>query len=376
MDDQRHLFEIPEGVAYLNCAYMSPQLKSVSEAGFGALRRKTQPWTVTPADFFTEGEIVRSLFARLVNADAEGVAIVPSVSYGIGIAATNLGITSGDTIVILEEQFPSNVYPWVAAAERTGADVISVKRPGDLDWAAAVIEAIDERTEVVAVPNYHWTDGSRIDVAAVGKAARAAGAALVIDASQSLGAAPLDVAEIQPDFLACVGYKWLLGPYSFGYLWVAEEHRFGQPLEHGWITRAKSEDFSGLVDYVDDYQPGARRYDMGERSNFVLTPMAIAALEQLLAWGIDEVAEYASGLSQRAELAATSLGLEPTPAQSRGPHLTGVRVPGGVPPGLAMDLARGGVYVSVRGDSIRVSAHAFNSTDDIDRLFSSLAEFL
>ena len=376
MDDQRHLFAIPEDVAYLNCAYMSPQLKSVSEAGYAAVDRKAEPWTVTSDDFFTDGEVVRSLFARLLNVDAEGVAIAPSVSYGVGIAAANLGLTAGNTIVILEEQFPSNVYPWLDVAERSGSVVVTVKRPADLDWTAAVIEAIDERTAVVAVPNYHWADGSRVDLAAVGKAVRDAGAALVIDASQSLGAAPLDMAEVRPDYLVSVGYKWLLGPYSFGYLWVAEDHRFGRPLEHGWITRAKSEDFSGLVDYVDDYQPGARRYDVGERSNFVLAPMAIAALEQLLEWGIDEVARYASGLSQHAELAATSLGLEPTPAQYRGPHLTGIRVPGGVPPSLAADLAKSGVYVSVRGDSIRVSAHAFNTAADIDRLFSSLAKLL
>lgn len=376
MDDQRHLFEIPEDVAYLNCAYMSPQLKSVSEAGRAAVDRKAEPWAVTSDDFFTEGEVVRSLFARLVDVDAEGVAIVPSASYGIGVAAANLGLTAENAIVILEEQFPSNVYPWVAAAERTGAVVVTVKRPGDLDWTAALIEAIDERTAVVAVPNYHWADGTRVDLAAVAEVVRDAGAALVIDASQSLGAAPLDMAAVRPDYLVSVGYKWLLGPYSFGYLWVADGHRFGQPLEHNWITRAKSEDFSGLVDYVDDYQPGARRYDVGERSNFVLAPMAIAALGQLLAWGIDEVAQYASGLSQRAEAAATSLGLEPTPEQYRGPHLTGIRVPGGVPPGLASDLARRGVYVSIRGDSIRVSAHAFNTADDIDRLFSSLAELL
>ena len=109
----------------------------------------------------------------------------------------------------------------------------------------------------------HWTDGSLIDLAAVSARAQDVGARLVIDGSQSIGAMPLDVGALQPDFVVTVGYKWLLGPFGLGYLYVAEQHRNGEPIEHNWIVRSGSEDFARLIDYRDTYQPGARRFDVG-----------------------------------------------------------------------------------------------------------------
>ncbi len=363
-------------MAYLNAAYLSPQLRSVTAAGQAAVGRKARPWNVTADDFFTEGEQIRRLFAELIGGDPDGVAIMPSVSYGIGIAAANCPVGRGDAIVVLAEQFPSNVYPWRRLAEVTGARIVTVPRPADLDWAASVLDAIDERTAVVAVPICHWTDGSLVDVAAVGEAARAVEAAFVIDATQSLGPVPFDVASVAPDFLVAVGYKWLLGPYSFGYLYASPERRMGVPLEFNWITRSGSEDFARLVDYRNDYQPGARRYDVGERSNFVLAPMAIAALSQILAWGSKAIGDYIEVLTARVERHATRIGLEPVPARRRGPHLIGVRMPAGLAAGLGEELARADVHVSLRSDSIRISPHVYSVPEDVDRLFEVVADLV
>ncbi len=352
---------------------MSPNLKAVRAAGEEAIARKSRPWEITTRDFFTGSDRLRERFAALVGGDAAGVAIVPSVSYGIGVAAANVAVTAGQRIVVLADQFPSNVYPWRELAARTGAAVHTVARPVAGDWTSAVIAAIDERTAVVAVPNCHWTDGSLVDLVAVGGACRAAGAALVVDATQSFGAHPLDVSAVAPDFLVTAAYKWALGPYSVALLYAAPERRAGTPLEFNWITRADSEDFAGLVAYVDGYQPGAVRYDVGERSNFALLPMAIAALDQIGAWGVPAVADYASRLTARVEKLAADAGLAATPEAQRVAHLVGVRFPRGVPDGLADRLAEAGVYVSVRGDSVRVSAHVFNTDEDVDRLFAVLA---
>ena len=141
-------------------------------------------------------------------------------------------------------------------------------------WGEAVVAALDERVAVVAVLATHWTDGGSVDLAAIGARAREAGAALVVDASQAVGAMPLDWPRIRPDYLVTVGYKWLLGPFALGYLHVAEPHRDGVPLEENWISRLGSEDFAALVDYQDRYQPGARRFDVGQRTHFETTPMA------------------------------------------------------------------------------------------------------
>lgn len=373
---QRDLFEIPDGIAYLNCAYMSPLPRAARAAGEAAAARKAHPWEITLRDFFDGAETARSLVAELVGGEPEGVAIIPSISYGTSIAAANIALRQDQTIVLLEDQFPSNVYPWHDLAERTGATIVTVPRPLDFDWTRALLECIDERTGVVAVPNCHWTDGTLIDLVRVGEQARAVGAALVVDTAQSLGAYPLNVAEVRPDFLVAATYKWLLGPYSLGFLYVAPHRREGRPLEFNWITREGSEDFAGLVSYRERYQPGARRFDMGERANFELMPVAIASLRQILEWRVEQIAATLRDMTMRIEGEARKLGFDVAPSERRAGHMIGLRSRTPLPPDLAGRLAAAGVFVSLRGTAIRVSPHLYNTSEDIDRLFEVLAQAL
>src|SRR5256886_429395 len=188
---QRHLFEIPDDVAFLNCAYISPLPKASLVAGDRGLRRKARPWTIAAADFFTSSESVRKLFARLINAEADDVAFAPAVSYGMAQAAHNIPVRKSQTIVTLSEQFPSNVYPWMDLAERTGAAFVSVPRPGDDDWTSALLSRIGRSTAIVAVPHCHWTDGGLIDLEAVGAACPGGGAPLCLGRAQSRRPPPL-----------------------------------------------------------------------------------------------------------------------------------------------------------------------------------------
>ena len=372
LGSQRDLFEMPRDIAYLNCAYMAPQLRRAREIGEWAVSRKSRPWEITPNDFFEDVEVVRTLFARLVGGDADGVAVVPSVSYGISVAAANVPVREGEKIVILEDQFPSNVYPWRELASREGASLVTVPRPEDSDWTRALIEEIDAGTAVVAAPNCHWTDGSLVDLARVGERAREAGAALVVDGIQSVGAFPFDVSGVRPDFLVAASYKWLLGPYGVGFMYVDEKHRGGRPIEHNWINRHKSEDFAQLVDYQDDFQPGARRFDVGERSNFVLLPMAAEALRQILDWKVENVSETIGTLTDLIEEKARERDITTIPKERRARHMIGLMLGPDAPDDLATRLMGQGVYVSVRGPSVRVSPHLYNTESDIDRFFDVL----
>lgn len=374
LGDQRYLFDVPRDVAYLNCAFFGPRLVAVTDAGRDAIDRTAKPWVVSPADFFEPVEHLRSNVGALLGDDGEGVAIVPSISYGVAVAAANLAVGDGRSVVLLHEQFPSNVYPWRAKVARDGGAIVTVNRSAD-GWTAAILDAINERTRVVAVPHCHWTDGSVVDLVEVGRAARAVGAALVVDASQSLGAMPLDVKEIKPDFVASVGYKWQLGYYGLAYLWAADRHRSGQPLEEGWITRHEAEDFAGLVEYTDEYEPGARRFDMGERSNFIGVAMAVAATDQIREWGIGEIAETLREVTGRVADGAAQLGWEAAPENQRSPHLIGVRRMGGLPVGLAEALIAANVSVSIRGDSVRIAPHLHTTREDVDRLLTVLDAF-
>ncbi len=371
LKDQRHLFDVPDDVAYLNSAYFGPRLKAVTAAGREAIDLTATPWDVGPPKFFEPVEHLRSTVGGLLGDDGEGVALIPAISYGIGVATANLAIGNGRTVVVLEEQFPSNIYPWRAKVEREGGVLVTVAKTRD-GWTSGLLEAIDDRTAVVAVPNCHWTDGSYVDLVRVGEAARSVGAALVVDASQSFGAMPLDVKEVKPDFVATVGYKWQLGFYGLGYLWVAEEHRIGVPLEEGWIARKDADDFAGLVDYTDSYEPGARRFDMGERSNFIGVAMANAAMDQIAEWGVERVAASLGSVTSTISDRVSELGWHTASADQRSPHLIGIRHPKGLPAGLPDALSEAGVSVSVRGDSVRIAPHLHTTQDEVDRLLAVL----
>jgi selenocysteine lyase/cysteine desulfurase len=370
---QRGLFDIPDDVAYFNCASLAPQLRAAGQASAAALRRRAQPWLIRGDDWFTEVEERRSLFARLAGVDADGVALVPATSYGLAVASANLAAKPGQRVLVLADDYPSNYYTWQAFARRTGATVATVSRRDGQTWAEAVLDALDERAAVVAVLAAHWTDGGSVDLAAVGSRARAVGAALVVDASQALGAMPLDLAAIQPDYLLTVGYKWLLGPFGLGYLYVAEQHRDGVPLEENWISRLGSEDFAGLVDYQDRYQPGARRFDVGQRTHFETTPLAIVALRQLLDWGVPRIAATLRQVTGRIEEQVVAIGLALT-SPDRGPHMLGINLPDQARQRVSAALTDAGVFAGVRGSSLRVSPHLWTTEEDIDRLVGALAK--
>ena len=373
---QREAFAVPDEIAYFNTATLSPQLHRVRAAGETALDRRSRPWTITPGDWFGEVERLRELFAGLIGADADGIALVPATSYGFAVAARNLPLGRGDRVLVLAEEYPSGIYTWQAATRASGAEILTVHRAQGRPWTDAVLGALDDRVRVVSVPNVHWTDGAVLDLEAVSARTHEVGAHLVIDGSQSIGAMPFSVGTVQPDFVTSVGYKWLLGPLGVSYLYVAEEHRRGEPMEQNWIAREGSEDFARLVDYRDEYQPGARRFDMGQRTNFELLPMAIAALEQVDEWGVDRVATTLAAVTGSIAGAATTMGLDPLPAVQRGPHLLGVRLPAAVRAEVVSGLAAANCFAAVRGEVLRLAPHLHVTDADVDRLLDALAAVL
>ena len=158
----KDLFDLGEEVVWLNSAYLGARAKPVAEAAAAAVNRPLPE--VTVSDFFEVGNRMRVLLASLVGGDPEGVALVPSASYGVATAAAALRVGDGHRVLMLEEQFPAMVYPWT---ER-GAEPVFVKRPSDDEWTSAVLSSLDETISVVSAPACHWTDGTRVDLETVG----------------------------------------------------------------------------------------------------------------------------------------------------------------------------------------------------------------
>jgi len=370
---QRHRFEIPDEIAYFNCGYMSPLLRRVRETGERAIARKSRPWELPPAYFFEVLHDARTRFAALLGATGEDIAVIPAVSYGMATAARNTPMGPGRRVLMLDEEFPSTIYAWRERAAETGAEAVLLPRPRDNDWTRLVLDAIDERTAAAALPRCHWTDGALLDLTAIAARLREVGAVLALDLTQTLGAMPFDLAAVQPDWVIVAAYKWLLGPYSVGFMYVSPERQGGSPLEHAWMAREGSEDFSQLVSYRDRFQPGARRFDMGEPSNFGQLPMATAGLEQILEWGVAAIQETLSRTTSAIVAGAEPLGFSAVPRERRAGHYLGLRRAGGLPAGLAERLTAAGVYASVRGDALRITPHLYNDERDLGRLLEVLA---
>jgi selenocysteine lyase/cysteine desulfurase len=316
------------------------------------------------------------LLAKLIGADEAGIAFVPSASYGLATAARNLPLAKGQKILLLADQFPSNVYTWREHARATGAVIETISAAGNVSLSGALLDAITPDTGLVACAQVRWTEGARIDLAAIGARCREVGAALVLDLTQSCGAMVFDVAEVQPDFVVAAGYKWLLGPYATGFLYAAPHRRDGAPLEQNWITREGASDFSRLIDYTDAYAPGAERYDMGERSNFALLPALQAAVQQILDWGVANIEATLAHQNRALAEALEKRGLTTGPESGRGPHYLGARLPDTAPDDLTARLRAENIYVSKRGSRLRITPHLFTTENDIARFLSALDRHL
>ena len=375
---QRHKFSIPSDVHYINCAYMSPLLKQAEQVGTRGIRMKSTPWRIGVETFYEPLEELRRLAGRLTNAPADQVAVIPAVSYGIAIAAKATTLCRGQSVVIPGEEFPSVVYAWRERCRDTGARMRMVSRPEKREgqgaaWNQRLLDSIDAHTAVVSLSSAHWTDGTIFDLEAISSRAREVGAVFIVDGTQTVGALAFDFSSVQPDLLVCAGYKWLMGPYSLGVAVFGERFLDAEPLEHNWIARKNSEDFANLVNYRDEFQPGARRFDVGERSNFVLVPMLTAGLEQVLEWGPPAVQDYCQQLGEQLENLLEGSQLRMTPASERAAHLFGIRnVDRAALPSIQRELERRNVYVSLRGDAVRVSPHLYNDEADIAALAEAI----
>ena len=372
--NQRHLFELPDDVAYLRCAATAPLMRSAREAGELALAQKARPWGPAWNDAGEAVERVRELFAELIGATGDDIALAPSASYGLSIAAHNIRIGDGREVIVLADQFPSNVYPWREAVRRDGGTIRTIERPHGGNWSDAVAAGIGSRTAVVAVPHCHWLDGTLLNLPLIGNRCRAVGAALVLDLSQSAGALPFDLAAIDPDYAISVAEKWLLGPVQLAFLYVSPRHQTGKPIEHSWVGRKDSGDARFLHHYADSYRSGSRRFDVGERSNIVNLAIAIASLTQIREWGVAEISDALRHTTDSIAERALALGCEVAPPENRVPHFLGLRRRGGWPADLQTRFETQKVLVNLRGDSLRVAPHLFTNKRDIDAFVYCLRE--
>tara|TARA_B100000963_G_scaffold50296_1_gene38432 strand:+ start:4054 stop:5199 length:1146 start_codon:yes stop_codon:yes gene_type:complete len=379
MNCQIDKFIIEGNTTYLNCAYMSPMLKIVEEAGINGLKTKRAPQNVLPEDFFSGVNALKKAFAKLINLDEhERIAISSSVSYGLANITNNIQLKESDNIILIGDQFPSNVYPWMELTKKYNANLKFINKPNSENnagraWNKKILNSINKQTKVVAMGLLHWADGTIYDIEKIRKKTKEVDALLIIDGTQSIGVMPFDIKETQPDALICAGYKWLMGPYGIGLSYYGPFFDNGKPIEESWINRKNSEDFSNLINYEDEYGEYARRYSVGQQSNFINISMLKAGIDQLNHWGIENVYKYIESITTPCFPLLNKKNTWYEDSKFRSSHLFGIRPKKNLKK-ILEKIRENNIFISLRGDIIRVSPSVYNTKEDVQKLFECISE--
>jgi selenocysteine lyase/cysteine desulfurase len=314
----------------------------------------------------------RSLASRLLNSKPEEVAFVGPTSMGLSYIASGLKLRRHDNVLIYFDDYPSNVYPWMALADR-GVEVrmINTRELGSIR-NIDVIGQVDEQTRLVALASCHFVAGTRLDHAAIGKALRDRGIMFSLDAIQTLGAFPTTVENV--DFLAADAHKWLLGPCAAGILYVRHELQEKlHPQIYGW-NNVRCPNFSAQEEIV--FKKDSQRYEAGTHNLLGLVGLN-AAMEMLLEIGIENIAKEL--LRKRALLVPEILskGYEVLGVKNTDANASGIvsfhHPDAAVIPALHQKLSDANIVTSLRADRqgrrfIRLSPHFYNTDAELHRV--------
>ncbi len=315
-------------------------------------------------------EEARTLAARLLGADASEIALVHSTTEGIGLVAEGYPWQSGDNVVTLANEFPSNLYPWMNLASR-GVETRRVEAEGGRVDLAQLEAACDSCTRIITVSWVGYLSGWRIALDDVVEIARRKNVLLFVDAIQGLGAFPLDVRATPVDFLAADGHKWLLGPEGAGLFYIRREHLERlRPVGVGWHSVAHASDY-GRIEL--SFRPSAARYEGGTQNMAGFLALA-ESLELLLGFGLEAIAERVLAITDLACERLHEIGAVVASIRE-GDHRSGIvsfELPGQDAGAVRARCLKRGVALAARGGKLRISPHAYVDESDVRRLVAAL----
>ena len=373
MRDYRSDFFDFAPTVYLNCAYQGPFPRATAARITQAIELKCHPDRLHPQEYFDLPDRVRARFAQLVGAAPQEIAITNSATQGVGVVATGLDLKAGDEIIISSRNFPANIFTWLHLRRR-GVRVRVIRPAGDHVTLAEVEAELSARTRVVALDWVNYTSGARLDLAALADLAHRRGALLVVDGTQGVGAVPLDLRATPVDALAVAAYKWLLGPYGTGFLYLRPEVQERLDLAVvNWMTVEGSEDFDALPIEEFKLPRAARIFDVAETPNFINLNGLEASLEFIGQAGVATIYGHCSSLLDRLAAGLRERGLRLSDAarpEQRSTILAFQADSLAATEAVHRALAAERVAVSLRHGYIRVSPHLYNTEEDIERLLS------
>lgn len=372
----RVLFPITDRYTYLNHAGVGPMPTTTVDAVTNAALAFSREGSLAYERLDAEMDHVRSSAATLMGVDVADVAFIKNTTAGLAIVAAGLDWQPGDRVIVPNHEFPTTVYPWIALRDR-GVEVdlvepVGARRELPLERFAEALRR--KPTRVVALSWVQFGYGWRTDLAALGRLCREHDALLCVDAMQGLGAMPASFAAWNVDVAAVDAYKWMLGPHGIGAAFVSERARKQlTPREPGWASVAHREDWDEL-DLVFD--PSARRYEGG--TNNIVTALGMgASIDLLLEAGIAVVWLHIDRLCRRLADGLIAHGAELRSVHGDSAHRSGIvafTLPDRDAEEIVDALEQRGIVTRPRAGAVRVSPHAYNTTDEIDHLLDAVRE--
>jgi cysteine desulfurase/selenocysteine lyase len=359
---------------WLNAASMGPLPERARAAVEAYNRRRSDIHSMRGEDFEPVLARARNAAARLVGADADEIALLPNTSHGINLAALSLPLEPGRRVILSDREFPANVYPWLALRETRGlhVDVIPTDARGNPDEARLLEEIVRGDVGILAISAVQFTSGWVADLDALGRACRAHGAFLVVDAIQAIGQMPVDARASHVDVLATGCHKWLCSPFGTGFTYVRREliERM-EPRVVGWTAMAASADLERVLDYAPGWVEGARRFEVATQPWQDYAGMAQAA-ELLLEAGPARIREHVLALLDPLAAWMEERGME-IASDLRPERRSGIfafTMPDAA--GAYRALHRAGVGCVLREGAVRLSPHLYNQPEDMGRVMDVL----
>jgi selenocysteine lyase/cysteine desulfurase len=363
-----------DGRLWFNTAHQGPLPRSAVEAAHHATALKAAPHRIADDDFSKIPERLRALLASLVGGQPEQIVLGNSTSHGLHLIANGLDWAAGDEVLTIEGDYPATVLPWQRLVD-DGVRVRAVHPADGLLSADELAAAIGPRTRVLAVT---WVDsftGRTLDLQALGHVCRRAGVLLVVNASQALGARPIDVVQTPVDGLVSCGYKWLCGPYGSGFTWLHPD-LLGRlrPQQAYWLAMQAGRGLDQMRQTTVRDDLGARAFDVFCPAAFTTTMPWTASLELLLRTGVEAIETYdqqlvgrlVSGLdADQYELISPRDG----PARST---LVVLSRRDGTAGQRHRQLTDAGLDAAFREGNLRLSVHLFNTPDQVGRALEEL----
>lgn len=366
-DLYRSLFPITRRYAFCDHASVAPLNTRAVDAMHAFNERSAQlPFIEHFEEALARLLDLRTRLAKLINArSVDEIVLMPNTAAGINAAALSLPLRAGDNVLVLDGDYPANIYPWMNLAHRGILTKVVPQRNGGLDLAM-LASRIDSRTRVIALSTVLFATGFRNDLQAVGKLCQERGIHFVVDAIQSLGALPFDVQAANVDFLACGSQKWLLGPIGAGFLYARREV-LDDLVPGPYVGATSVVDFVNFLDYNFTLLPTAERFSIGS-PNFAGLIGLGASVELIQEIGIERIAErvlmLAGLLIQDMEARGYRLGADTAPEHRSGIVIVEVDDP----LTTSVRLKEAGIICTPRGKGIRIAPHFYNTEEEILRI--------